>query len=321
MSSSEHQSSNSVVSVVDVGSNTIKLLVATVDSNGKLIVLHEQSDPTRIGTGIGSDLLVLGEPDMAAAVGAIQRLLKQAAPHQPDHIHLVATGAVRDASNGNEFAERVRITTGHDLVILSGEEEASGIAAGLATDPALAGKPDFLACDLGGGSLELILVEDRTVHAKTSLPLGAIRLAERFISEVKSSVPSEEIDAIELHIRETMVASNFPFPSIVNDLVVTGGSFVAVRAILAERDGIPFCDKSLVSQPEIAELLIGITQLTLPQRIERFPALPPNRADVMPAAMACILALLDYLDANKVYNSLHNLRYGEAVRLLGIVLD
>lgn len=101
--------------------------------------------------------------------------------------------------------------------------------------------------------------------------------------------------------------------------MLTGGSFVTVRAILAERDGIPFCDRSLLSQPEIAELLVEITQLTLPQRIERFPALPPNRADVMPAALACILALLDYLSANKVRNSLHNLRYGEAARLLRIV--
>ena len=303
---------------MDVGSNTIKLLVATADSNEELIVLHEQSDPTRIGTGIGSDLPVLNESAMAAAVEAIQRLLKQATVHEPDHIRLVATGAVRDASNGNEFAECVRTATGHDLVILSGEEEAAGIAAGLATDPVLTGKPDFLACDLGGGSLELILVEDRAVRAKTSLPLGAIRLAEQFISETTNIVPAEELRAICPHVREILATSGFPFPSIGNDLVVMGGSFVVIRAIMAERDGMPFRERSLVSQQEIAGLLAEISQLTLPQRIERFPPLSPNRADVMPAALACILALLDYLSANKVRNSLHNLRYGEAARLLRI---
>ncbi len=319
MSCSESEAFGQVASVVDVGSNTVKLLVASLNSIGGIQVLHENTVPTRIGTGIGSKFPVLSEHAMLAAEEAVVDLLHEASRFAPHLISLVATGAVRAASNGQKFADRIKNTTEHDLLVLSGDDEAEGIAAGLATDPGIAVQPDFLACDLGGGSLELIAVEDRKVSAKTSLPLGAIRLTESYINNSGECVSANEIEAIDHYVQDTLFASEFPFPSEVDTLVATGGAFVAIRSILADRENASFEKRSLLFHEEIKSLLYEIAELTLRERIERLHRLSPNRADVMPAALACIVSLLSHVGARTVRNSLHNLRYGEAARMLGIV--
>ena len=203
--------------------------------------------------------------------------------------------------------------------VVEGDDEAEGIAAGLATDPAIAAQPDFWACDLGGGSLELIAVEGRKVSAKTSLPLGAIRLTESYINNSGECVSANEIEAIDHYVQDTLFASEFPFPSEVDTLVATGGAFVSIRSILADREDASFEKRSLLFHEEIKSLLYEIAELTLRERIESLHPLSPNRADVMPAALACIVSLLNHVGARAVRNSLHNLRYGEAARMLGIV--
>ncbi len=304
------------VAVIDVGSNTIKLLVASRSADGSLAILQQVSDPTRIGSGIGSESPVLSRDSMLAGLATIAKLLDGATVHSPSEIRIVATGAVREAANGKEFANLILQSTGHSAIILSGGEEASGIAAGLITDPALASHHDFLACDLGGGSMELILVSARSARAKVSLPLGAVRLTERFIAEPQKLVSERETEAISEHVQTTLAASEFPFPEASHLLVATGGAFATARAVLADREGIPFEKRSLLSRQDLTQLLQEISSLSLDGRLDRFPSLPPNRADVMPAALACIVATLDHAHASEVRNSLRNLRYGIAAELL-----
>lgn len=304
------------VAVVDVGSNTIKLLVARETQDGFFLPLLEHSDPTRISAGIGADEPVLSEASMEEGVKAVERLLEKAAPFAPDALRIVATGAVRDASNGTIFAERTRESTGRALKILSGEEEADGIAAGLATDEEIARRDSFLACDLGGGSLELIRVEGHSVQAVQSLPLGAVRLTERFLADPSALVSDEELERISTHVREVLATSGFPMRAPDAELVATGGAFVSARAVLAEREGAPFEERASLSKQDLAGLLAETRTLSAKERIERFPALPPNRADVTPAALACILALMETAGAETTFNSLRNLRYGIAAGML-----
>ena len=304
------------VSVIDVGSNTIKLLIATSASDGSLVELHQISDPTRIGVGIGSDCPTLSGANMQAGLASIKRLLEHTQAHSPCDVRIVATGAVRDAINGKDFARLVLDATGHRLAILSGEEEATGIATGVSTDPALVDDADFLVCDLGGGSLELILTESRSATAMISLPLGAVRLTEYFIADARSTIPEMEMAAISKHVTDTLIKSEFPFPATSSKLIATGGSFVTARALFAERESISFENRSKLDRQELAELLKQTSSLTFDERLARFPTLSPNRADVMPAALACILALLDHVRVHEVRNSLRNLRYGIAAKLL-----
>jgi exopolyphosphatase/guanosine-5'-triphosphate,3'-diphosphate pyrophosphatase len=147
-----------VLAVIDIGSNSIKLLVATPGPNVglELRVLFQKTLETRISGGLGNDKSKLSESGIAAGVGAIKQLLDLAQPFAPTIYRIVATSAVRDAQNCADFAARVQTVTSTPIEILSGEDEALLIARGIQTDSALKGVKEFCIADLGGGSLECI---------------------------------------------------------------------------------------------------------------------------------------------------------------------
>ncbi|MFN5561153.1 MAG: Ppx/GppA phosphatase family protein, partial [Opitutaceae bacterium] len=106
------------VAVIDVGSNTVKLLVAERDPGGRLAAVHQHTLETRISAGLSGNPPRLSETGMDAGLGAITTLLHEARPLEPRETLIVATSAVRDAVNGAAFRDRVQAATGHPLRIL-----------------------------------------------------------------------------------------------------------------------------------------------------------------------------------------------------------
>jgi exopolyphosphatase/pppGpp-phosphohydrolase len=123
------------VAVLDIGSNSIKILVAARDAHGHVVPRFQQALDVRISAGINATPPRLSPEGMTAGLAAIQQLLAAAAPHSPERAILVATSAVRDAANGGEFCDRVRQATGFEIRILTGDEEANAIGRGLTCDP------------------------------------------------------------------------------------------------------------------------------------------------------------------------------------------
>ena len=117
--------SSASVAVIDIGSNSIKVLVATRATDGSIVPLKVRTIDARISAGISKSEPRLTEEGMSRGVEAIVTLLTDAAAFSPSKIVLVATSAVRDARNGAEFRARVRAATGHDIRILTGDEEAN----------------------------------------------------------------------------------------------------------------------------------------------------------------------------------------------------
>src|SRR4051794_745383 len=124
---------NTAASVIDIGSNSIKILVArrTQTDGGVLTALHNKAIDARISAGISDEEPRLSEEGIARGIAAVRELLASAAPFAPAKTALVATSAVRDARNGAEFCRRILEETGHDVRILSGDEEANLIGRGL----------------------------------------------------------------------------------------------------------------------------------------------------------------------------------------------
>lgn len=307
------------VAVVDIGSNSIKLLVATRGEAGELAVVHTRSVDARIGAGISHAHPRLSETGMAAALAAVRLLAADAAAQGAADLRLVATSAVRDASNGADFRERVRAATGVAPRILSGDEEAALIGRGLLCDPALRDLRNFTVCDLGGGSLECIAFADRTIRGKVSLPLGCVRLTERFLPDPAAPVPSEALAAVAAHTREGLAASGFDFTATSGVFLVgTGGSISTARAILGRRAGLKFDASSpMLPAPELGDLLTEVAAFPLEER-RAIPGLAAARADVFPVALATIVALLEHAGASAVRHSLCNLRHGLAAQALGL---
>ena len=306
------------VAVIDIGSNSIKLLVADRTDKGRIRTLLTSLEETRISRGISGAHPTLSEAGMSAGVDAVTRLMTAAADHDPDDTAIVATSAVRDAKNGAEFRKRVHDATGTDIRILTGDEEAELIGLGLVFDPELAKVLDFLVFDLGGGSLECLEFRDRQVARAASLQLGCVRLTEQWVTDANGPFTDEDLARVCDEV-SSVVATKFPLmPNAALPAIVTGGSVATARAMLAAKQDVAYEARSPhITVTELGALLDELAPLSLAQR-KKVPGLPASRADVMPTALATLLEIARLAGADELLHSGSNLRFGVAARMLGV---
>ena len=221
-----------VVAIIEVGSNTIKLLVAGPGPN--IQTLDWAALETRISQGIGEVEPRLSEAGIGTAMKSIDELLCRARTYNPVKTVVAATSAVRDAVNGNDFMARVNDQTGLPVRLLSGEEEARYTGMGVTLDPALQGRQSFYLLDIGGGSLELLDFADGLVRQETSLPLGAVRLTENFVHNVNAPLNDDVMEGIAGAVKTTVLDSGFEFADPNCQLIVTGGTMTCARLLLAD---------------------------------------------------------------------------------------
>ncbi|HNX05306.1 MAG TPA: hypothetical protein PKI32_07370, partial [Opitutales bacterium] len=276
---------NEVVSVIDIGSNTIKFLVAQGPGVG---VLDEFSADTRIGTGMGKgDTIVLQPGAMAASVACVKRLQERAMPFNPSRIVVVVTSAVRDAANGDEFRAMLKDATGLEARILSGDEEARYVGCGVSQDPCIDRHKPFYLMDLGGGSLELLEFGGGMVRQKVSLPLGAVRLNEKLVKNPALPLGEDGIAEVSDYVAETVAASGFSFAN-PGALVGTGGGLAHARFILGHDCGrAPSDSDPVISAFDLRSLMKKVAAMTLAER-RSLPHLTPSRADIMPVALVTL---------------------------------
>jgi exopolyphosphatase/guanosine-5'-triphosphate,3'-diphosphate pyrophosphatase len=302
--------------IIDIGSNSIKVLVAARERSGAVAALTSKTIDARISAGLSLGEPRLDEPGMARGLAAIQDLLAESAAFSPVATVLVATSAVRDARNGEEFRTRVRAATGHDIRILTGDEEANLIGRGLTSDPALADLKDFYVFDLGGGSLECLLFRDRQIQAARSFQLGCVRLTEKFIKDSAAPLDAGECSALARHVRDELKASGFRFPIVAPAAVFAGGSMSTVRAIKGARHGLALEETpAIIGTETLGELLDELSPMTLEER-KAVAGLPAARADVFPAALVTMIAVAEFAHIDRFHHSLHNLRWGVAAEVL-----
>ncbi|MDQ5979231.1 MAG: exopolyphosphatase / guanosine-5-triphosphate,3-diphosphate pyrophosphatase [Verrucomicrobiota bacterium] len=305
-----------LVAVIDIGSNSIKSLVAARAPDGQLVAIKQRTLDARISAGIGKEKPALSEEGMTRGLGAIRELIEEVSQRRPAKIQLVATSAVRDASNGADFRERVKKATKHEIRLLSGDEEANLIGRGLLCDPALAELRNFYVFDLGGGSLECLAFKNRKTQKAVSLQLGCVRLTEKFVKDPAAPVSLEVLAEIAAHVTTTLKEAglNFDLPDSVG--IATGGTVTTVRALFGAREQLRAEETSpAVSLDQLKELLPALAALPLDQR-KRVPGMPSARADVFPAALATIIAVAELGGFAGFIHSFYNLRWGLAAEML-----
>jgi exopolyphosphatase / guanosine-5'-triphosphate,3'-diphosphate pyrophosphatase len=303
--------------VIDLGSNSIKLLVADRGSDGRLVEVLSHTLEARISRGIGSDNPRLSAEGIERGIESVATLVEDAKSAGASKVFAVATSAVRDASNGGEFQDELRKRTGLELRILSGTEEANLIARGLTTDPALVGLRNFHSYDLGGGSLECLSFVGRGVERAISLALGCVRLTERFVKAPEEPLASDVAYEIGRHVKETLLQSGFKLPVPAGYGVVgTGGTLTTVRAMVAANRGVSLAETNpVIGVTLLHELLAKVAPMDLAAR-KRVAGLSPERADVFPTALLTLLALAELGGILAFHHSLRNLRWGVAADIL-----
>jgi|SRR5215471_5358175 len=173
------------LAAIDIGTNSIKLLVGSVDEEGVLEVLAREKAPVRLGAATLTTGRLSPEA-IEAGVAAVTQFQRSIEAQGAELARAVATCAVREASNSEDFLEAVRRRTGIDVDVISGEEEARLIHLAARSEFSSRLDPIFVV-DIGGGSTEFIVSDGSRVLLTESLPLGPVRLA----GLVKNDPPDE----------------------------------------------------------------------------------------------------------------------------------
>lgn len=309
--------SNETVAAIDVGSNSIKLLVGRRgESQGRIETVFTETIETRISAGISQELPRLTDEAVTAGTATIAELFGLAQEFNPREVQIVATSAVRDALNGRDFIDTVKDATGLTIRILSGSEEATTIGKGLACDPAIGETLRFIQMDLGGGSLELIRFNEGVIENAISLQLGAVRLTERLIKDRDAPIDDETDAAIRAYVRDELLKSGFPFEPSTDPLIATGGAFSVTRAILAAAAGTTIDQfRAELTQADISTLRLKLAKMPMHERLS-VPHLPASRADIVPTALITIETLLQFAKRDRLTHSFYNLRYGLVAEML-----
>jgi exopolyphosphatase / guanosine-5'-triphosphate,3'-diphosphate pyrophosphatase len=305
------------VAVVDIGTNSTRLLVAEVDGDsGAVRELERHSRVTRLGDGVDSSGSLSQE--------AMQRVFdtltdyRAAIDAQGAGANLaVLTSAVRDAANGAEFAARVREDFGLDARVLRGEEEAQLTFLG-----AMAGRPadadPTVVIDIGGGSTEFVVGRERAARLHVSLPAGVVRMSERHIH---SDPPApHELQALARDVHST-VLDGLPAEqrASVKHGIAVAGTATSAASIDQELDPYdPARVHGYVLQLGTIELLLArLADMTERQR-RQVVGLNPDRAPTIVAGMILLREALVAFALEEVEVSEHDILYGGALRLAGL---
>jgi len=292
--------------VFDIGSNSIKCVMAETRARG-VRILREESISTRLAEHL-IDTCELRAEAIARTLDALRKLRADAAALGVEHFRAVATSAVRDSRNRREFLAAAREVLGFRVRLLSGAEEAEIIFAGVGADPHWRGRDAFIL-DIGGGSAEWVQGRHGRMEKRISLPLGAVRLRERFLHEYPVA-PDTAALLVET-IRGQIAHPLAPYSLSARRLIGTGGTItclVAIHKKLAEFDPHKI-DHASLTIGQIRGLLHGFTGCTL-DRLRALPGLPPKRADLIIPGTAVVLATMELLDASRLHVSIRGLRYG-----------
>lgn len=303
------------IGAIDVGSNSIRLLIAEWDPDTGLVAIDEVKEQPRLATGVARS----GELDpaaMDAASQALGRMREVAARRGVSRLVAVGTSALREARNGAAFAERVRRECGIPLEIISAEREAE-LSWKSVTHHFPGGAGRRMVADIGGGSLELIGAVDGLVECTTSLPLGAVRLTELHRPDGHADGRAH-MTALRKAIRTTLKAGLAWREWRQATLIGSGGSFTNLGRMVAARSGKPTSPIHgiSVSTGEVESLLEWLATHSVSARAA-LPGLNPQRADIILAGIAVTAEVLDLLDAREVQVSAYGLREGLLLELVG----
>ena len=305
------------VAVVDIGTNSTRLLIAEVDpSTGAVAELLRRSQVTRLGDGVDSGGSLSEE--------AIDRVLSTLADYRAAidshgcRANLaVLTSAVRDAANGASFAARVREEYGLDARILSGSEEAQLTFLG-----AMSGRPapsePTVVIDIGGGSTEFVIGRGHTASFHVSVPAGVVRMSERHIHS-DPPVP-QELQGLALDARTTFLdglPSEVRAP--VRSAIAVAGTATSAAAIDQELD--PYDPSRVHGYPLLlatVELLLARLADMTEARRRAIVGLDPARAPTIVAGMILLSEAFRAFELDQAEVSEHDILHGGALQLAGV---
>ena len=275
------------LAAIDIGSNSIHMIVAQIDRDGQLDIIDRNKEMVRLGERSLTDGY-LSEAAQERGLQTLRRFRRLAEDHGVDDIIAVATSAVRESRNGHEFIARVGDDCGIAARVITGEEEARLIYLG-AREVFDFGQDVAVLIDIGGGSVEVILADRRRERVVRSLKLGVRRLNEEFLP---SDPPTtEELEALRQHVRAAVepVVNRVAQSGGYQVLLGTSGTARVLGRLVAARSG---GEADVVMQSDLSALIEHLAALRDDER-STVPGLDDKRRDAIVEGAVLMHTLVD----------------------------
>ncbi|PCI40043.1 MAG: exopolyphosphatase [Rhodospirillaceae bacterium] len=267
------------IAVVDIGSNSVRLVVYDAPTRLPIPMYNEKSQ-CALGSGLGESG-VLNPDGVKCALRSLRRFVGLAKSMGVATLDMVATAAIREAKDGPAFVEKVKDTLGIDIEVLSGEDEAKYAALGL-----LMGVPDAdgVIGDLGGGSLDLVGLDQGKFSKSSTFALGHLRL-----SEVSDGNPERAREIVG----ETLSGLKWLKKVKGRTLYAAGGSWRAIARILIDQTSHPLhVVDNFAMDAEAARNILHLISGAGRHSLELIPGIPKKRIETLPFAAAALEGML-----------------------------
>lgn len=285
------------LAAVDIGTNSIRLIIAEGQRDGKYRILDDEKDAARLGAKLGST----GRLDPAAverSIEALRRMKSIIDGFQCGRTRVIATCAVREAQDGEEFRRRVKEEVGFEIEVISAKQEGRLAFKSVQRHFDLQAM-DVLTADIGGGSTEMVAAAGNCVEGIYTTPLGAVRFAEKYHADQRLSRAGMEAMLAEMDAVLRDRVGRPPFTPHV--LFGTGGTFTALASLVMSskgQTGLPMRGY-VVRRAEVRHALdrLGKTSLKLRRAM---PGLSPERADIIVAGVAIVDRIMAHFEINRL---------------------
>lgn len=280
-----------VVSFIDIGTNSVRLLVVRLNPNHSYTILSRQKQQVRLGEGEFEEDEIQPEA-IERLVVVCKKFTDLARTFSTEEFVAVATSAMREAANQNEILHLLRQEAQIDVRVISGQEEARliylGVASGIHIDDRLA-----FFIDIGGGSTEIAVGGDRTYQYLESFRLGAIRLSNLYLPrENAGPVSPEQFERVQHHVKDTIIHSVRKIRDLKPMLAVGSSGTIMNLAEIAQKANHQngSSGEVVLSAKDLQKVIDLLCSLPLDQR-RKVAGMNPERADIIIAGAA----ILDYL--------------------------
>jgi len=296
------------IASIDIGSNTVRLLILGISKNKSFKLLVSKRKITRLGEKMDSESKLM-EKRIAVTLKVLAEFQKICIENGNPPLFAVATSAVREASNGKEFVRLAKKETGINIKIISWEEEArltlEGVFWKISNE-----NQKTITFDIGGGSTEFILSKGKNISGSCSTSLGVVRLTEKFIT--KHPVDDKKFKELQYYLMEELLTVKKQLSAFSPEILIgTAGTVTTLAAI--KKNIHPYdADKihgSIFSFQDAESILQSLKKQSLEERLN-IKSLERGREDLIIAGIAIVLETMRTFDCKTLQVSEYSLREG-----------
>jgi exopolyphosphatase/guanosine-5'-triphosphate,3'-diphosphate pyrophosphatase len=300
------------LAAIDIGTNSFHLIVVRVKENGNFEIIDREKEVIRLGEGSSGDIKIIKPEAFERALDALKRFKGIADSHKAK-IRAVATSAVRESHNKNDFMEQVYVKSGINIEIISGIEEARLIYLGVLRSVPVFDKK-ILAIDIGGGSTEFLIGKKGEPIFSVSMKIGAVRLTQKFfpdfhINKDRIKSCSEWIEGELFQTANTIKQKHFEVCVGSSGTIMSAGLIInALKNNPSSSNGI--LNNFVFTREELDEIKEEVLARKTVEKRRKIPGIDEKRAEIIPAGIIILSTIFKLFELDKITISGYALREG-----------